>query len=94
MASGFGGFLSTIAGPIARKVLVGLGVGTVTFIGLTTALSAAISAAQSSYGAVAAVPAAFLAMSGCNTAIGIIVGAIVARIALMQLKRFQLQTTG
>jgi Protein of unknown function (DUF2523) len=93
MATGLGGFLSTIAGPIARKVMVGLGVGTVTFLGLQTALNAAISAASSAYGSLAAVPAAFLAMSGFNTAIGIILGALVARLALVQLKRFQLQTS-
>lgn len=90
MIGTLGAFLSAVVGPLARKVLVALGFGTVTFVGLTAALNSAVSAAQSAFGGLAAIPAAFLAMSGINAAIGIIVGALVARIALLQLKRLTL----
>lgn len=76
-----------IASPVARQVLVALGFGFVTYVGLDTAITGAMNAAKASYGNIAAFPAAIIAMSGMNTAMGIVAGAIVARLSFVQLKK-------
>jgi len=64
-----------------------LGFGVVTYVGLQAAIDGAMNAAKSSYGAMASFPAAIIAMSGMNTAMGIVAGAVVARLSFVQLKR-------
>lgn len=87
MGTGVAGWLMGLAGPLARQVLVALGFGLVTYAGLDAALNAALGAAKSSWGAVGGMAGAMLAMSGANTALSIIAGAVVARVSFVQLKR-------
>jgi len=81
------GWLAALAPTLARQVLVALGFGFVTFVGLDTAITGAMNAAKASYGGMASFSAAIIAMSGMNTAMGIIAGAVVARLSFIQLKR-------
>ena len=80
-------WLMALAAPLARQVLVALGFGLVTYVGLDTAINGAMNAAKSSYGSLASFSAAIISMSGMNTAMSIIAGAIVARLSFVQLKK-------
>lgn len=86
---GIGSWLVALAGPIARRVLLSLGLGVVTYVGLDVALSAALSSAKASLGALPADIAALLAIAGVNTAASILAGALTARVAMIALKRFE-----
>ncbi len=84
--AGFGTFLGALVAPLAKKVLVGLGVGVITYAAVSTALSAALSAAKaawSAFGGGAFTEALALAqMAGIPTAASILAGALVANVAL------------
>lgn len=80
-------FLMGLAGPLARQVLLSLGIGLVTFVGLDAAVSAALAAAKSNFGAMPAAVSAILARGGVFTAMSVIAGGITARMSMMVLKR-------
>ncbi|MGT2454101.1 DUF2523 family protein [Cupriavidus basilensis] len=82
-----GAFLMAIAGPLARQVLVALGIGLITFVGLDTAVGAALAAAKGTLATIPASVAAILARGGIFTAMSILAGGITARVSLMVLKR-------
>lgn len=84
----FAAFLMALVGPLARQLLVSLGIGLITFVGLDAALSSALSAAKSSLVGLPSAVTALLAIAGFFTAFSIIAGGMVARISLMTLKRF------
>lgn len=86
---GWGSFLLAIAGPVAKRVLVALGLSVVTFAGVSAAVSGLLSHAKAAWagaGFVAGVPD-LIAMAGLNTALSIIAGAIIGRVALLTLKK-------
>ena len=89
MAAGWGTWLLAIAGPVAKRVMVSLGIGVVTYVGMDAALSSALGAARGAWGGMGADVAAFVAMAGVNTACSILAGALTARVALEAVKRFQ-----
>lgn len=78
MAS-LGVFLSAAAGPIAKRVLASLGMGFISFAALTTAVNAVVDAARASYGSMSGSMLQISDLLGIGTAIGIILGGIVAR---------------
>ena len=80
-------FFLALAGPMATRVLTALGLGLVSYAGMTAVVNQAISAAQSAWGGVAGPVATLVAMSGANTAMAVICGGIVARTALLALKK-------
>ncbi|WP_423200317.1 DUF2523 family protein [Cupriavidus sp. H19C3] len=82
-----GAFLMALAAPLARQVLVSLGIGLITYVGLDTAVSGALAAAKSSLGQMPASVAAILARGGIFTAMSIVAGGITARMSMMVLKR-------
>lgn len=81
------GLLTAIAGSLAKKVLAALGMGFITYVGLDTAVSAAISSASSSMGGMASDVSAILAISGFFTACSVIAGGITASVAMVSLTR-------
>ncbi|ASL74984.1 DUF2523 family protein [Ralstonia pseudosolanacearum] len=81
------GFLMALVGPLARQLLVSLGIGLITYVGLDAAVSAALGAAKSSLAGMPAVAAAILARGGVFTGLSIIAGGITARISMITLKR-------
>lgn len=83
-----GAFLMALAGPLARQVLISLGIGLVTFVGLDAAVTAALGAAKSNLGQMPAAAAAILARGGVFTAMSVIAGGITARMSMMVLKQF------
>ena len=74
-------WLLAAAWPIAKKVLVMLGIGFVTYEGLTTLLNNVISHAQTNWSQMPASTLSLLSMLGASDAIGIICGAMVARLS-------------
>lgn len=85
-----GAFLAAAAGPLAKRVMSALGFGVVTFVGVSAALNQVLDLARSAWAGIPGDIAVYIAMSGANTALAIIAGAAVTRVALMQLKRLAL----
>jgi hypothetical protein len=74
--------LLSLAGPVIIRMLIALGIGTLTFTGVTTALQDLIGAAVSSW---ASVPSAILALAsiaGIPQALGIVAGAYTTRVGI------------
>lgn len=84
---GLAGFLMALVGPLARQALISLGIGLITFVGVDTAVSGALSAAKGYMGQTPADIAAILARGGIFTAMSIIAGGISAGVSMMVLKR-------
>lgn len=76
-------WLLALAWPIAKKVLVALGIGVITYGGLQAVGSQITNAVLSSWGAVGGYTLNILSLAGIPDCIGIILGAINARIAII-----------
>lgn len=85
---GWGSFLLALAGPLAKQVLIALGLSIVTYVGVDLAVSNVLAQARANWsGALVGDAAQLIAMAGVNTALSIIAGGIVGRISMMALKR-------
>lgn len=79
-----------LAAPLARRVFISLGLSVVTFAGLSVAVNSMLSTAKAAWaGGGIGAGAQLIAMAGINTALSIIVGAIIGRVAMIALKRIQ-----
>lgn len=78
-------FLIAAVGPLAKRVLVALGIGTITYAGLDVAFGAAKNLVISSYGQMSGDVANLVSLAGVGQAIGIILGALAARVAMTAL---------
>ena len=88
--AGLGSFLVAIAGPVVRKALTSIGVGIVSYAALSTVLNTALNSAKSALGGFVGETANMVQLSGVFDALSIIAGALIARVALSQLKRFEI----
>jgi hypothetical protein len=79
--------LVALGGPIARKVLISLGIGFITFQGVDTAVNTALSAARNNFAGVTGDVAQLIALSGINWAMGTIAGGITAGVTMMILSK-------
>lgn len=84
---GFAGLLMALAGPLARQVLISLGIGLITYVGVDAAVAGALSAAKATLGQLSASVAAVLARAGMFTALSILAGGLTARVSMLALKR-------
>jgi hypothetical protein len=75
-------FLLSIAGPLALRVIAALGMGVVTYTGVDTALNGLIQQAQSSWQGLSADVLGLAAVAGIPGALGIIAGAMTARVTI------------
>jgi hypothetical protein len=91
---GIADWLARITWPLVTRVLSALGMGTVTYVGADTALSAALNQVKASFAGITGEVAQLLAMAGFFDAMAIMSGGIVSGLAWMVLKRMALQTTG
>lgn len=89
-----GSWLASIIGPLARRALVALGIGTVTYTGAMIALQQALGAAKSAMGGMSGEVLSLVAMAGGFEAASIMAGGMVAALSVAALKRFSLKTTG
>lgn len=85
-----GPFLMSIAGSLAARVMVSLGIGVVSYIGFNTLVTAVNDQVHSAYGSAYGIPLDLLNMAGAGQAIGILTGALVTRVSLMAIKKFRI----
>jgi Protein of unknown function (DUF2523) len=85
-----GSWLLALSGPIARQVVVSLGIGVVTYAGVDSVVGALLSEAKAAWSGMPAKVAAYVAIAGVNTGLSIFAGAVVARLALIPLKSLRL----
>lgn len=73
----------SLVGPVLKKVMVMMGIGTLTYAALTPLVNSIISHAQSNYGSITGTAAQLLGLAGIPTVFGIIAGALVARVSFI-----------
>lgn len=74
--------LMGIAGPMALRVLTVIGIGTLTFTGVTEGLQALITAAQTNWDSLGADLLGLASIAGIPQGMGIIAGAMTGRVGL------------
>lgn len=74
--------------PIARKALVALGIGTVTYAGMDLIMDQIQSAVINSIGGMPAAAAKVAAIFGFQQSVGILLAAITTRMAMTQLTKW------
>lgn len=83
----FGSFLVAITGPIARRAAASLGIGLVTYGGLILIANQVKDAVISNYGQLSGSVLDLLNLLGAGQALGIVLGAIIARAAFGAMSR-------
>jgi hypothetical protein len=83
----FGAFLMALVGPLARRVLLSLGLGVISYAGLSLVASQVVDAVRASYNGMTGVVLDLVNLIGFGQAVGIVLGAIVARAALAAVAR-------
>lgn len=91
---GIAEWLARITWPLVTRVLSALGMGTITYVGADSALTAALQHVKDAFTGIAGEIAQLLAMAGFFDAMAIMSGGIVSGLAWMVLKRMALQTGG
>ena len=78
----FGKFLEGAASPIVKRVMTSLGLGVISFAGVSVALNAAINMAKSYYTGMPQYIFALAGLGGVGEALGIVAGALIFRIGM------------
>jgi|GEM_PF-1324749 len=89
----FAVFLLGLVTPLVRKALVALGLGVVSYAGLTIVANQVRDAVISNYGAISGSVLDLLNLLGAGQALGIILGGIVARAAFAAISRIGVMST-
>lgn len=89
----FAVFLLGLVTPLARKALVALGLGVVSYAGLTIVANQVRDAVIANYGAISGSVLDLLNLLGAGQALGIILGGIVARAAFAAISRIGVMST-
>lgn len=87
-------WLGTLAGPLVKRALLSIGMGTISYAGAAVALNSALTAAKTAIASVNADLLNLLAMAGFLTAMSVIAGALIAGLSFTTMKKMALQTTG
>lgn len=88
MAS-LGIYFDSIALPLVQKVLVGLGFGTVTYLGVSTLFSSLQSTLVGNYNSLPSQIAALFYLAGFNVSLGMVLAAWAMYGSMIVLKKFQ-----
>lgn len=83
-------FLMSIAGSLAARVLLSLGIGIVSYAAITDLANKVVTQVTQSYQAVDVTVLAILNLAGAGQAIGILLAALVSRASLVAIKRFRI----
>jgi|GEM_PF-926456 len=75
-------FLAAAVGPLAIKVLTALGISVLTVTGVQAVAGELVAYVQSSWGTMPSAMAGLVGLSGLPTAVGMVLGAFNARLAL------------
>lgn len=89
---GLAKWISDISWPIVSRLLTAMGIGTVTYTGLSTALDGAISSAQSAVQGMLPVVVQLAARAGFFDYMSITSGGLTAGLSWLVLKQFALKT--
>lgn len=76
-------WLIAIAWPVVKRVLIAMGIGFATYEGLGVLANSLKAEIISSWGQVGGVTLQFLSLAGFPTALGIILGAMAARVSII-----------
>lgn len=83
----FSALMMMLAGPLARQVMISLGLAVVTYTGVDLAVNGLLDAAKAAWtGSLSADVVSYLALSGVNTGLSLLAGAISGRVALFATK--------
>jgi hypothetical protein len=82
-----GAFLQSSVGALAKRVLIALGFGMVSFGAITAALNKLIGIAQSAYTGLPAYAFAFLGLAGVGYGLGLVAGALTFRAAYIAMPK-------
>lgn len=74
-------FLAAAVGPLAKRVLVALGFGIISYAALTALVASVVAQAQNAWGGVTGAALQISSLGGIPQVLGIITGALVARVA-------------
>lgn len=72
--------LMKLAGPMAMRILTSLGIGTLTYVGVSEAMDGLISAMTSAWSGLPSDVLALVSLAGVPQGLGIVCGAFTARI--------------
>jgi len=86
---GLAAFLISIAGTLAGRVLLAVGIGMVSYAGLNVLVSNVVSQITASYQSTGGIVLQFLNLAGAGQAIGILTAALVTRTALVAIKKLR-----
>lgn len=75
-------FLLGMAGPLIMRVLIAVGISTMTFTGVVTALQTLIDASVSNWASLPSDVLALSSIAGVPQALGIVAGAMTTRVAM------------
>ncbi len=78
---------ASLAAKLPARVFAALGIGMVTFTAFSAGVSALIATAQTQWAGLPADTLTILSMANIDTALGIVLGAVVARVAIQALPR-------
>ena len=82
-----GAFLASSIGPLLKRALVAIGFGTITYTGLQAAFDAAKAQVIANYGQLSGVSMQIADLAGVGQAMGIVLGALAARVGLVVLSK-------
>lgn len=94
MGEGLSKWLYDLSWPIVSRVMAALGLGTLTYTGVDTALTGVLDNAKNGFAGLTGDVMHLVAMCGFFDAMSITSGGIISGLAWMVLKRFALQSTG
>lgn len=85
--STLGSFFAAAAGPLAKRVLQAVGVGVISYAGLAVAVNAVIGELKGAYGQLVGPVADLLNLAGLGAGIGIVLGAMLAKLSFTVTER-------
>lgn len=87
MWAGLASFLISIAGSLAARVMLALGIGTVSYLALNTVVQSLISNVTTAYSGVGGSTLQILNLCGFGAAISILASGLVTKAGLMAVKK-------
>jgi len=87
-------WLASITWPLVSRVLLAMGIGTVTYTGASTALNSALEAGKNAFAGMSGDVLQLLAMAGFFDAMSIMSGGIVSGLSWLVLKKYTAMSVG
>ena len=85
-----GTWLVSLAGPAAKKILMSLGMGVVSYGAISVALNSALDAARNAWGGFSGDALSIVQLAGVGEGMSILAGAMIARVSVMALNKLEI----